>query len=67
MKDERKRRVKCNYSLTIHVERINIKEKEKKGNFNYNYTWLPILKKKNYTWLPFKIVNDINVFSVWCY
>ena len=29
MKDERKRRVKCNYSLTIHVERINIKEKEK--------------------------------------
>ena len=30
MEDERKRRVKCNYSLTIHVERINIKEKEKR-------------------------------------
>ena len=29
MKDERQRRVKCNYSSTIHVERINIKEKKK--------------------------------------
>ena len=46
MKDERKRRFKCNYSSTIHVERINIKEKEIKGNFNYKYTWLPILQKK---------------------
>ena len=46
MKDERKRRFKCNYSSAIHVERINIKEKEIKGNFNYKYTWLPILQKK---------------------
>ena len=56
MKDERKRRFKCNYSSTIHVERINIKEKEIKGNFNYKYTWL-----------PFKIMNDINAYFVWCY
>ena len=54
MKDERQRRVKCNYSSTIHVERINIKEKEKKGNFNYNYTWLPILKKKKLYMITFQ-------------
>ena len=29
MKDERQRRVKCNYSSTIHVERTNIKEKKR--------------------------------------
>ena len=29
MKDERQRRVKCNYSSTIHVERKNIKEKKR--------------------------------------